>query len=67
MQNDVAVVSVKKGDYRIFFFWYMSKENGINIMKNFNLNKKEDYYKKFYCMNIRKKWVPIIKEIEKSY
>ena len=55
MQNDVAVVSVKKGDYRIFFFWYMSKENGINIMKNFNLNKKEDYYKKFYCMNIRKK------------
>ena len=66
MQNDVAVVSVKKGDCR-FSFWYMSKENGINTMKNFNLNKKEVYYKNFYCMNIRKKWVTIIKEIEKSY
>ena len=66
MQNDVAVVSVKKGDYR-FSFWYMNKKNGINIMKNFNLNKKEVYYKNFYTMNIRKKWVPIIKEIEKSY
>ena len=54
MQNDVAVVSVKKGDCR-FSFWYMSKENGINTMKNFNLNKKEVYYKNFYCMNIRKK------------
>ena len=46
---------LKKVIIEFFFFWYMSKENGINIMKNFNLNKKEDYYKNFYCMNIRKK------------
>ena len=37
--NDVAIVSVKGSDYRIHF-WYMSKNNAINIMKNSNLNEK---------------------------
>ena len=37
--NDIAIVSVKGSDYRIHF-WYMSKNDAINIMKNFNLNKK---------------------------
>ena len=41
--NDVAFVSVKGSDYRIHF-WYMSKDDAINIMKNSNLNKKVDYY-----------------------
>ena len=40
--NDVAIVSVKKCDYR-FHFWNMSKGDAINIMKNSNLNL--DYYK----------------------
>ena len=31
---DVAIVSVKGNDYRIRF-WYMSKDEAINIMKNF--------------------------------
>ena len=37
--NDVAVVSVKERDYRIHF-WYMSKNDVINMMKNFDLNEK---------------------------
>ena len=31
--NDVAIVSVKRSDNRIHF-WYMSKDDAINIMKN---------------------------------
>ena len=37
--NDIAIVSIKGSDYRIHF-WYMSKDYAINIMKNYNLNKK---------------------------
>ena len=37
--NHVAIVSVKGSDYRIYF-WYMSKDDAINIMENSNLNEK---------------------------
>ena len=37
--NDVAIVSVKGNDQRIHF-WYMSKDDVTNIMKNSNLNEK---------------------------
>ena len=37
--NDVANVSVKESDYRINF-WYMSKNDATNIIKNSNLNEK---------------------------
>ena len=37
--NDVVIVSVKGSDYRIHF-WYMSKNDAINVMKNSNLNEK---------------------------
>ena len=37
--NDVAIVSVK-GSYYIVPFWYMSKDDAINIMNNSNLNEK---------------------------
>ena len=37
--NDFAVVSVKRRDYRIHF-WYMSKDYAINIMNNSDLSKK---------------------------
>ena len=42
--NNVAIFSVKESDYRIHF-WYMTKNDAINIMKNSNLNevKKVDY------------------------
>ena len=41
--NHAAIASIKANDYRIHF-WYMSKDDSINIMKNFNLNKKVDRY-----------------------
>ena len=34
--NDVAIVSIRGSDYRIQF-WYMSKYDAINIMKNYLL------------------------------
>ena len=37
--NDVAIVSIKENDYRIHF-WYMSKDDAINIIQNSNLNEK---------------------------
>ena len=37
--NDTVIVSIKGSDYR-FCFWYMSKDDAINIMKNSNLNEK---------------------------
>ena len=37
--NDVAIVSIKRNAYRIHF-WYMSKDDAINIMNNSNLNEK---------------------------
>ena len=37
--NDVAIVSIKGNDYRTNF-WYVSKNDAINIMENSNLNEK---------------------------
>ena len=37
--NNVAIVSIKDSDYRIHF-WYMSKDDAINIMHSSNLNGK---------------------------
>ena len=37
--NDVAIVSVKRSDYRIHF-WHTSKNDAINVMNNVNLNEK---------------------------
>ena len=37
--NDVAIVSVKRSDYRIRF-WNISKDDAMNIIKNFNLDLK---------------------------
>ena len=44
--NDVAIVSVKGSDYRIHF-WYMSRNDAIDIMKNYNLIKKVELYNFF--------------------
>ena len=46
--NDVAIVFVKGSDQRIYF-WYMSKDDAIYIMKNSDL-KKVNYYKFFYII-----------------
>ena len=37
--NDAAIVSVKGSDYRLHF-WYISKNDAIDIMNNSNLNSK---------------------------
>ena len=37
--NGIAIVSVKGNDYRTHF-WYMSKDDAANIMKNSDLDKK---------------------------
>ena len=37
--NDVAAVSVKGNDYRIRF-WYMTKNDAINLLNNFWLDNK---------------------------
>ena len=37
--NDFAIVSVKGRDYR-FIFWYMSKDDAVNVIKSSNLNTK---------------------------
>ena len=39
--NDVAIVSIKDSDCRIHF-WYMSKNDAINIMNNSNLDEKTE-------------------------
>ena len=37
--NNVAIVSVKRNDRRIHF-WYMSRDDAISIIKNSDLNEK---------------------------
>ena len=37
--NDVAIVSIKGSDYRIYF-WYISKNDAISLMTYSNLNDK---------------------------
>ena len=39
--NDVAIVSVNGSNFRNHF-WFMSKDDAINIMNNLNLNDKKD-------------------------
>ena len=38
--NDVAIIYVKRSAYRIHF-WYLSKDDGISIMENYNLSDKK--------------------------
>ena len=60
--NDVAIVSIKGNNYRIHF-WYISKNDTINIIINTNLNEKSDY-KFFFAVYKRRVEQLIIKETE---
>ena len=51
--NIVAIVSVKRSDYRILFL-YMSKNDTINIMKDSDLNEKMYHYHFFFFFVIYK-------------
>ena len=39
--NNVAIVYIKGSTYRIHF-WYMSKDDAVDIMNGCNLTDKED-------------------------
>ena len=54
--NDVVIVSNKESNCRIHF-WYMSKYNAINIMKNYDLKKAGHY--NFFSL--------LVKVSEKNY
>ena len=43
--NDVAIVSVKESDYGTHFFFYMSKNEVINLLRNANFTEKVEHYK----------------------
>ena len=49
--NDFAIVSDKGSNYRIHF-WYMSKDDAINIMKNSKLNEKKWVITDFFIICI---------------
>ena len=47
--NDVAIVSIKRTDYRIDFC-YMRKNDATNLMNNFILNEKTGSLKIFFII-----------------
>ena len=49
--NDVVVAFAEGNDYR-FDFWYMSKDESINIMKNSELSKKVEHGKNIVSLLI---------------
>ena len=55
--NDVAIVSIKGNDYRIHF-WYMSKDDAINIMKisglKIDINRHKSIY--IFLLYIKNDW-----------
>ena len=61
--NDVAIVSIKGNNYRIHF-WYISKNDTINIMNNTNLNEKSDY--KFFSLYIKDEWNNLLSKKQRS-
>ena len=50
--NNVAIVSIKESDCRIKF-WYMSKDDTINIMNNSNLNEKNGLLQILFSLYIK--------------
>ena len=61
--NDVAIVSIKGNDYRIHF-WYMSKDDAINIMKNSDLKKVDRY--KFFLLYINGEWSNLLSKKQRG-
>ena len=47
--DDIAIVSIKGNNNRIYF-WYMSKNDAINLMKILVLMKKLDCFKSFFII-----------------
>ena len=49
--DNVAIVYVKESGYRIHF-WYMSKDDAINIMHGSNLVDKRGVLSNFFIINV---------------
>ena len=47
--NDVAIVYINRNAYRIYF-WYMSKDDAINIMTASNLVDKRGVLQNFFII-----------------
>ena len=63
--NDVPIVSMKVNDYRIHF-WYMSKDDAINIMNNSNLNGKAGSFYFFFSLYIKDEWNNLLSKKQRS-
>ena len=69
--NSVVIVSVKGNDCRTCF-WYITKDEAINIMKISDSKEKSGSltkYKNFFLLSTHKRWTIItliIKEIKKD-
>ena len=48
--DNIAIVYIKRSAYRIYF-WYMSKDDAINIMTNSNLVDKRAVYNFFFVID----------------
>ena len=53
--NGDAIAFIKGNDYRIHF-WYMSKNNAINIMNNFSLSEEKKEYYNSFSLCIKDEW-----------
>ena len=62
--NDVAIVFIKGNDYRIHF-WYMSKDEAINIMCNSSLNENWIIIN-FFSLYIKDKWKNLLSKKQRS-
>ena len=65
--NNVAVIYVKRNTYRIYF-WYMSKDDVINIMNGSNLGHKKVFQKffLFFLLYIKDEWGYWFKLLQKN-
>ena len=65
--NIVAIVSVKRSDYRILFL-YMSKNDTINIMKDSDLNEKNvslSFF--FFFVMYKNEWNNLLSKKQRCY
>ena len=65
--DDLEIVSVKGNDYRILF-WYINKDESINLMKIYSFLKALEHYQKIN-VSLNKGWIIeilLIKKIEKD-
>ena len=63
--NDFAIVSIKGSDYRTHF-WYRSKSDTINIMKNSSLNEKNWIIIIFFHYIYKNEWNNLLSKKQRS-